>query len=110
MKDDKAVVANGLQLGVVADSEALHINKAQIFIRITSLQLNTKPAITLNHCYKPLFYFTSNRSKFITFVQAATKSFTNFSLASAPAYTSAKALNSEFEPKIKSALVAVHLI
>ncbi len=28
------------------------------------------------------YFFTSNRSRFITFTQAATKSFTNFSLAS----------------------------
>jgi hypothetical protein len=38
------------------------------------------------------FYFTkSNPSKFITLFQAATKSFTNFSLASLLAYTSAMA-------------------
>ena len=54
-------------------------------------------------------YLTSKRSKSITFVHAVTKSFTNFSLASLLAYTSANARNSEFEPKIKSVRVAVHL-
>ena len=55
-------------------------------------------------------YAKSNRSKFITLFQALTKSFTNFSFESSQAYTSAMALNSEFEPKIKSALVPVHSI
>src|SRR5690606_40141393 len=56
-----------------------------------------------------LAYFNSKRSKFITLVQAATKSFTNFSLESSQAYTSAIARSSELEPKIKSARVPVHL-
>lgn len=34
---------------------------------------------------RPSSYFRSKRSRFITFVQAATKSLTNFSFASAPA-------------------------
>ena len=55
-----------------------------------------------------VIYFKSKRSRFITLFHAATKSTTNFSLASLHAYTSAIARNSELEPKIKSALVAVH--
>jgi hypothetical protein len=42
-------------------------------------------------------------------VQAATKSFTNFSLASPLAYTSASARSCELEPKTRSTEVAVHL-
>ncbi len=56
-----------------------------------------------------LTYFSSKRSRFITLSQAVTKSVTNFSFASALAYTSANALNSELEPKTKSTVVAVHL-
>ena len=44
----------------------------------------------------------------MTLFQAATKSCTNLALASSHAYTSAKARNSEFEPKIRSTLVPVH--
>ncbi len=58
-----------------------------------------------NHFYPT---FTSNRSKFITLSQAATKSFTNFSCASSLAYTSAIARSSELEPNTRSARVAVH--
>lgn len=53
-------------------------------------------------------YAKSKRSRFITLFQAATKSFKNLSCASAQAYTSAKARNSELEPKIKSTRDAVH--
>src|SRR5690606_5121137 len=59
---------------------------------------------------KIFIYSKSKRSAFITLVHAAIKSFTNFSLASLLAYTSAKALSSELEPKIRSARVAVHLV
>jgi hypothetical protein len=55
------------------------------------------------------YYARSNLSRFITLVQAATKSFTNFSLPSLLAYTSAIALSSELEPNTRSARVAVHL-
>src|SRR4029077_9845356 len=50
----------------------------------------------------------SNLSRFITLFQAATKSFTNFSFASAAPYTSAIALSSELEPNTRSARVANH--
>ena len=52
----------------------------------------------------------SNLSKFITLFQAATKSFTNLSRASALAYTSAIALSSELEPNTRSARVPVHFV
>ena len=55
-------------------------------------------------------YNTSNLSRFMTLVQAATKSVTNLSLPSSAAYTSAIALSSVFDPKIKSALVPLYLI
>src|SRR2546421_6925050 len=51
----------------------------------------------------------SKRSRSITLVHAATKSFTNFSFESAHAYTSAKARSCECDPKIKSTRVPVHL-
>src|SRR5690606_11507462 len=51
----------------------------------------------------------SRRSRFITLVQAATKSRVNFSAAPLAAYTSATARNSELEPKTRSTGVAVHL-
>src|SRR5436190_18192146 len=51
----------------------------------------------------------SKRSRFITLVHAATKSFTNFSFESAHAYTSARARTCECEPKIRSTRVPVHL-
>src|SRR6056297_2881885 len=53
-------------------------------------------------------YFRSNRSKDITLLHAFMKSRRNFSSESALPYTSAIALNSEFEPKIRSERVAVH--
>ena len=56
----------------------------------------------------PGFTFFQNRSRLITLSHAATKSRTNFFFASAQAYTSATARNSEFEPKTRSARVAVH--
>lgn len=52
----------------------------------------------------------SKRSSSITFVHAATKSFTKRSCESEQAYTSAIARSCEFEPNTKSARVAVHLI
>ena len=55
-----------------------------------------------------LHYLTSNRSNSITFAHATAKSFTNFSFASSPAYTSANARNSECDPKMRSARVAVY--
>ena len=51
----------------------------------------------------------SNRSRFMTLFQAATKSRANFSLASADAYTSASARSWECEPNTRSTAVAVHL-
>src|SRR5690606_10592502 len=51
----------------------------------------------------------SKRSRFITLVQAATKSRVNFSAAPLAAYTSATARNSELEPNTRSTGVAVHL-
>ena len=51
----------------------------------------------------------SNRSRFMTLFQAATKSLTNFCCESLQAYTSAMARNCEFEPKMRSTAVAVHL-
>src|SRR5690606_7145815 len=57
----------------------------------------------------PYLFFTSNRSRFITLVQAFTKSLMNFTCASALPYTSAMALNSELEPNTRSARLAVHL-
>jgi hypothetical protein len=46
----------------------------------------------------------------MTLVQTLTKSLTNFSFESSQAYDSASARNCEFDPKIKSDLVAVHTI
>src|SRR5581483_9157787 len=51
----------------------------------------------------------SNRSRFITLFQAATKSRTNFSFASSHPYTSESARSWAFEPKTRSTAVAVHL-
>src|SRR5882672_11232676 len=50
----------------------------------------------------------SKRSRFITFVQAATKSWTNFACASELPYTSARARSWEFDPKTRSTRVPVH--
>ena len=50
----------------------------------------------------------SKRSASMTLVQAATKSWTNFSWASSLAYTSARARSCEFDPKMRSTGVAVH--
>src|SRR4029078_10369402 len=50
----------------------------------------------------------SKPSRFITLVQDATKSLTNFSWASALPYTSASARSTECEPKTRSARVPVH--
>ena len=41
---------DGLQLGEVADLEALTFNLAQMFIRIPNVQFSTKPAILPNCC------------------------------------------------------------
>src|SRR6202022_4801595 len=49
----------------------------------------------------------SNLSLFITLAHAAAKSLTNFSLASAWAYTSATARSTECEPNTRSLAVAV---
>src|ERR1700722_14684169 len=49
----------------------------------------------------------SKRSRFITLVQAATKSWTNFLCASELPYTSERARSCALEPKIRSARVAV---
>ena len=43
--------ANVLQLGEVADLEALTFNLALMFIRITNVQFSTEPAILPNCCY-----------------------------------------------------------
>ena len=53
-------------------------------------------------------YFRSKRSRFITFVQADTKSEINLGLESSHAYTSANARNCELDPNIRSARVPVH--
>ena len=42
--------ANGLQLGEVADLEALNFNLAPMFIRIPNVQFSTEPAILPNPC------------------------------------------------------------
>src|SRR5262249_7289219 len=57
----------------------------------------------------PPDYATSNRSAFITFVHAATKSRVNLACASLLAYTSASERSCEFEPNTRSARVPVHL-
>src|SRR5580658_2773410 len=49
----------------------------------------------------------SKRSRFITLVQAATKSWTNLACASELPYTSERARSCALEPKIRSARVAV---
>ena len=54
-------------------------------------------------------HFTSKRSRFITFTQAATKASTNACLASFSANASACARNCELEPNKRSTRVAVHL-
>src|SRR4051794_30004048 len=51
----------------------------------------------------------SKRSRFITLLHAAAKSFTNASFESLHAYTSAIARSWEFEPKRRSTRVPVHL-
>ena len=43
--------ANVLQLGEVADLEALNFNLALMFIRISNVQFSTEPAILPNCCY-----------------------------------------------------------
>jgi len=53
-------------------------------------------------------YARSKRSRFITLVQAATKSWTNLSLASLLAYTSARARNWAWEPNTRSTRVPLH--
>jgi hypothetical protein len=50
----------------------------------------------------------SNRSRFMTLFQAATKSRTNFSRPSADAYTSAMARSCPCDPNTRSTAVAVH--
>src|SRR5210317_1024875 len=54
-------------------------------------------------------YLRSKRSNSITLVHAATKSHRNLSWLSSQAYTSARARNSELDPKMRSTLEAVHL-
>ena len=51
----------------------------------------------------------SKRSRFITLAHTATKSKTNFSSASALAYTSVRARSWAFEPKMRSTRGPVHL-
>jgi len=45
-----AMTANVLQLGEVADLEALTLNLALMFIRIPNVQFSTEPAILPNCC------------------------------------------------------------
>ena len=45
------VATNVLQLGEVADLEALTFNLVLMFIRIPNIQFSTKPAILPNCCY-----------------------------------------------------------
>ena len=49
------ISANVLQLGEVADFEALTFNLALMFIRIPNVQISTEPAILPNCCYMPFF-------------------------------------------------------
>jgi len=44
------MVHNVLQLGEVADLEALTLNLALMFIRIPNIQFSTEPAILPNCC------------------------------------------------------------
>lgn len=52
--------------------------------------------------------YRSKRSRFITLVQAATKSCTSFCCPSAQAYTSASARSTELEPNTRSTRVALY--
>lgn len=52
--------------------------------------------------------YRSKRSRFITLVQAATKSCTSFCCPSAQAYTSARARSTELEPNTRSTRVALY--
>src|SRR6202050_5262373 len=56
----------------------------------------------------PRDFARSKRSRFITLLHAPTKSCTNFACASELPYTSDRARSCAFEPKIRSARVAVH--
>jgi len=73
--------------------------------RLTVCPVHARPEPSVNG---PSTAQASKRSRFITFVQAATKSFTNFSCASALPYTSEIARSTECEPKTRSARVPVH--
>jgi len=50
------VSANVLQLGEVADLEALTFNLALMFIRNPNVQFSTEPAILPNCCYVLPFF------------------------------------------------------
>ena len=54
---------------------------------------NTDIATISGENFRSKSYLISKRSKFITFIQAATKSLTNLSKESSVAYTSLNALN-----------------
>jgi hypothetical protein len=47
---DLIIAANGLQLGEVANLEALTFNSALMFIRNPNVQFSTQPAILPNCC------------------------------------------------------------
>jgi len=49
------ITANGLQLGEVADFEALTFNLALNFFRKLNVQFSTEPAILPNCCYGQVF-------------------------------------------------------
>lgn len=87
------------ETGVLAETIILFRNKKRV-TRVSHPFLKT---------FNNEFYLAkSNLSRFMTLSQAATKSCTNFSSAPSAAYTSAMALSSELEPKIRSARVPVH--
>ena len=57
--ESSAIIAyNVLQLGEVADLEALTFNLELMFIRKPNIQFRTEPAILPNCCYVPYFWLS----------------------------------------------------
>jgi hypothetical protein len=57
------LAGNVLQLGEVADFEALTFNLALNFFWKLNVQFSTEPAILPNRCYKPFFFYLSGLMK-----------------------------------------------
>ena len=97
-------VFSALRLFCVTEKTARGTNKAPRLE--TTRPLNISPRLLMTRGWRSA-YFKSNRSSFMTLVQAATKSLANRGFASSDAYTSANARSWEFEPNTRSTAVAV---